>query len=73
VRETWQLELQNSKTIDVVVDVRRNFAGDWSLETTAERENVDANKIKFLVPLKAGQSRTFSYTLTTRLGTSARR
>ena len=73
IRETWQVEMQNSKSIDIVLDVRRNFSGDWSMSTAAQYEKVDANKVKFLVPLKLGQSRTFVYTLVTRYGTSATR
>jgi hypothetical protein len=32
-KETWEIEVQNSKEIDVVLDIRRNFAGDWTLRT----------------------------------------
>jgi hypothetical protein len=72
-RETWELEVQNSKDIDVVLDIRRNFSGDWTLSTQAKYENVDANKVKFVVPLKAREKQTFSYELTTRHGTNATR
>jgi len=71
--ETWQIELQNSKEIDVVLDIRRNFGGDWSLTTAANYEKLDANKIKFLLPLASAQKQTISYTLTTRHGTNATR
>ena len=71
-REAWQIELQNSKEIDVLLDIRRNFSGDWSLSTAANYEKLDANKIKFVLPLAQGQKQTISYTLTTRHGTSAR-
>ncbi len=72
-KETWQIELQNSKEIDVIVDIRRNFSGDWSVATSAKYEKVDANKVKLLVPLKPRQIQTLSYTVTTRNGTSATR
>ena len=72
-KETWQIEVQNSRQIAVVLDIRRNFGGDWALETAAMYEKVDATKIKFLVPLKPGEKQTLSYVLTTRHGTSARR
>ena len=72
-RETWEIEVQNSKDIDVVLDVRRNFNGDWSLTTDAGYEKVDANKVKFLLPLKPRASQTFTYELTTRYGTNANR
>jgi hypothetical protein len=72
-KETWEIELQNSKSIDALVDVRRNLAGDWAITTNQPYETVDANKIKFLVSLKPGERKTFTYTLTTRHGTSATR
>ena len=72
-KETWQIELQNSKEIDVVVDVRRNFNGDWEMETEDDFEKVDARKVKFVVPLKAGEKRRLSYEVTTRHGVNVRR
>jgi hypothetical protein len=73
IKETWQFELQNSKDIDITLDIRRNFAGDWTLKTDAKYENVDANKVKFVLPLKAREKKTFTYELTTRYGTAATR
>ncbi len=73
VRETWQVEVQNSKDIGVVLDVRRNFAGDWSLKTDAAYEKVDATKVKFILPLKAREKRQFSYETTTHFGLNVRR
>ena len=71
IKETWKLELQNSRDIAVTVDVRRNFIGDWTLTTPDTNEKVDANKVKFLVPLKAREKRELTYELLTRLGTNA--
>ena len=68
VREEWTIEVQNSKEIPVVVDVRRNFSGDWILATEAAYEKVDANKVKFVLPLKPGEKKTVPYKLTTRHG-----
>ncbi|HUR47276.1 MAG TPA: DUF4139 domain-containing protein [Candidatus Saccharimonadales bacterium] len=73
VKETWQIALQNSKDIDVVLDIRRNFPGDWSIETPDKYEKVDATKIKFLQPLAARTKQTITYQLTTRFGSSATR
>jgi len=73
IKETWQLEVQNSKEIEVVLDIRRNFAGDWSLATAATHQKMDANKVKFVVPLKPGEKQTFSYELTTRYGVNVTR
>jgi hypothetical protein len=72
-KETWEIEVQNSKDIDVVLDVRRNFGGDWSLTTEAGYEKVDANKVKFVLPLKPRAKQTFTYEVTTRQGTNANR
>ncbi len=73
LKETWQFELQNSKELEVVLDIRRNFGGDWSLATEAPHEKVDANKVKFIVPLKPREKQTFSYELTTRNGVNVTR
>ena len=70
---TVETELPAVTGTDVTVDVRRNFAGDWTLATTATNEKVDANKVKFVVPLKPREKREITYELTTRLGTNATR
>ena len=72
-REAWEIEVQNSKEIDVVLDVRRNFNGDWTLTSEASYEKVDANKVKFLLPLKPHAKQTFTYEVTTRHGANAAR
>jgi len=71
VKDTWQFEVQNSKDIPVVLDIRRNFAGDWSLTTAAKYEKVDARKVKYVMPLAASEKLTFTYEVITRHGTSA--
>jgi hypothetical protein len=73
IRESWEIEVQNSKEIDVILDIRRNFSGDWSLVTRAEYENVDATKVKFVLPLKPREKQKLAYELTTRCGTNATR
>jgi len=69
-KETWEFEVQNSKDIDIVLDIRRNFKGDWSLVTQAKYEKVDANKVKFVLPLKPHEKQKFTYELTVRHGTN---
>jgi hypothetical protein len=71
--ETWKIAVQNSKEIPVTVDVRRQFEGDWSLNTPASYEQVDARRAKFLLSLAPRGSEEFEYRLTTRHGTNARR
>ena len=72
-KETWQIEVQNSKDIDVMLDIRRNFQGDWEVKADAKYEKVDANKIKFVLPLKSREKQTFMYEVTTRYGTNVTR
>ena len=73
IKETWQIEARNSKEIEMMLDIRRNFTGDWSLATEAKYEKVDANKIKFVLPLKPREKGKFTYELTSRYGTNATR
>jgi hypothetical protein len=73
IRERWQLDVQNSKEIPVTLDVRRNFTGSWSLETKEEFEKVDADTIKFVRTLSAGDKKTMLYEVTTRYGAQIRR
>lgn len=68
IKERWEIEVRNSKDIDIVLDIRRNFEGDWSMTTETAYEKVDATKVKFNVPLKPRENRTLSYELTTRHG-----
>jgi hypothetical protein len=72
-KETWDIEVQNSKEIPVVVDLRRRFAGDWSLETRDIYTAIDAQRVKFVLPLAPRQRQSIEYLVTTRHGTNARR
>jgi hypothetical protein len=68
VKETWKIEVQNSKDVDVVLDIRRNFAGDWSLKSNVPHETMDGNKVKFVRPLKPRAKEEFTYEVTTSFG-----
>ncbi|MDB6035007.1 MAG: hypothetical protein JWM16_5345 [Verrucomicrobiales bacterium] len=70
ITESWQIEVQNSKDIEALVDIRRSFSGDWTIQTSSKYERVDANKVKFLLPLKAREKETFTYQMTTRFGSN---
>ena len=72
-KETWEIEVQNSKDIPVVVDIRRSFPGDWTLTTTQKYENVDKAKVKFILPLAARGKQKLTYELVTRNGTNVQR
>ncbi|HMJ89752.1 MAG TPA: DUF4139 domain-containing protein [Candidatus Acidoferrum sp.] len=69
-KQTWQFEVQNSKDIPVVLDIRRNFSGDWSLTTAAKYDKVDATKVKFVVPLKPREKQTLGYEVMMKHGTN---
>ena len=73
IKETWEFELQNSKDLDVVVDIRRRCPGDWDLQTATPFEKLDATKVKFLRPLQAREKQKFTYELTTRHGLNVTR
>ena len=72
-KTTWEIEVQNSNDIPAVLDIRRNFSGDWTLTTTANYDKLDANKVKFVVPLAPRAKQKFTYELVTRNGTNATR
>jgi hypothetical protein len=73
IKETWEVEVQNSKEINVTLDIRRNFSGDWTINTQAPYESVDASKVKFIVPLQPREKKNLTYELTTRYGTNVTR
>jgi hypothetical protein len=69
--ETWEIQMHNCRDIPVVADIRRNFTGQWTLQTDAPHEKVDATKVKFVRPLQPREKQSFTYTLTTVQDTSA--
>jgi hypothetical protein len=71
IKETWRVEVQNSKEIDVVLDIRRNFGGDWTLKSATPNETVDGNKVKFVLPLKPRAKQQFTYEVTMNFGANA--
>ena len=56
-----------------VLDMRRNFSGDWSVKTETGYEKIDAHKVKFVLALKPHEKQEFSYQVTTKFGTNAGR
>ncbi len=73
VRERWEIELRNSRDIDVVVDFRRSCKGDWSLSTSMDFEKMNARKVKFVTPVKPREGRTITYDLVVNHGNNAKR
>lgn len=72
-KQVWEIEIQSSKEIPVVLDIRRTFKGDWSLSTTMPYVKMDATKVKFVLSLSPREKRRLTYELVTRHGASATR
>jgi hypothetical protein len=71
--QDWRIDTQNSKEINITLDIRRNFPGDWTLATAAPFEKVDATKVKFLFDLKPREKRSIEYELVIQHGANAKR
>jgi hypothetical protein len=71
IKETWQVAVQNSKDIDVELDIRRNFDGDWSMDSATKFAKLDAHKVHCGLLLKPHEKQAVAYELTTRYGTNA--
>ena len=56
-----------------ILDIRRTFPGDWTLNTETKYQQVDKQKVKFVLPLKPGEKQTLSYEVTTRYGINVTR
>ncbi|RYG24228.1 hypothetical protein EON82_11470 [bacterium] len=67
VRESFSIEVRNRKDVPETVEILERYWGDWKV-TAKNMEFVkeDANSIRFSVPLKAGESKTVTYTAETR-------
>jgi hypothetical protein len=70
----WQIELRNTRTIPVEVEVMRDFATpNWDItvdEPARGYEKYDATHAKFTVKLGAGERLTFMYNVRTYHGTN---
>jgi hypothetical protein len=73
IKETWEVEVQNSKEIPVTVDYRKSFQGDWTLTSQQAHEKMDATKVKFVLPLKPFEKKSFTLEVVTKHGTNKTR
>ena len=65
-RETYEIKLRNHKDTDVIVTVIENTPGwrEWHVvESSLEFKKVNAYKIEFQVPVKAGGENSVVYTI----------
>ncbi len=66
-RETFSIELRNRKEVPQTVEVIERPWGDWKVtERSGPFTKLDANSIRFDVPLAAGETRKVTYTVETR-------
>ena len=67
VRETFEVELRNRKDTPETVHVLERHYGDWRVVSKSmDFDKLDAITMKFLVPLKAGETKKVTYTVETR-------
>jgi hypothetical protein len=60
----FQIELRNRKESDITVVVEKRLHGYWEvLNSDIEYTKEDAYTIQFRVPVKAGETRTFDFTV----------
>ncbi|MFN3346580.1 MAG: hypothetical protein ACK42E_02035 [Candidatus Bipolaricaulaceae bacterium] len=63
-RETWRITLRSAKKEDVEVEVIETLYGYWRiLRSTLPYEVLDAQRIKFLVPVAGGSTTILEYTV----------
>ncbi|MEN3009512.1 MAG: hypothetical protein ABDI20_00765 [Candidatus Bipolaricaulaceae bacterium] len=63
-RETWRIVLRSAKAEDVVVEVVESLPGYWRiLSSTAPHEVLDAQRVKFAVPVPKGGEAVLEYTV----------
>ncbi|MBX3459060.1 MAG: DUF4139 domain-containing protein [Planctomycetes bacterium] len=70
--DTYELELRNFRDREVEVEVHQAFGGDFDFSGEGW-ERHDAQTHKWKLTLKAAETRKASYSVTTRMGTNARK
>jgi hypothetical protein len=67
VQETFEIEVRNRKDVPDSVDVIERAYGDWKvLNENIAHEKMDSNTFKFVVNLKANESKKVVYTVQTK-------
>lgn len=65
--ETFEIEVRNRKDVSDTVHVLERHWGDWNVTAKSmDFVKADANTMDFTVDLKAGESKTITYTVVTR-------
>ena len=71
--ESWKLEVINSRADAIVIEIDRDFAGDFSLKGVASNEMYDIDTARFRRELAARTRTEIAYDVTTRTGSRAKR
>ena len=67
VRESFSIEIRNRKDAPETVEVLERHWGDWSVKEKSQAfAKEDAHTLRFVVPLRAGETRKVTYTVETR-------
>jgi hypothetical protein len=66
--EEWKIEMRNSKSVDVPLEITRHFQGDWEIKSQENFERKDKNTIQYKVVVPALATRVIQYTVTTHHG-----
>ncbi|MBW8017662.1 MAG: DUF4139 domain-containing protein [Planctomycetes bacterium] len=62
--KTMKLQIKNTRSIPVKIEIKRNFPQYWEIETEEKYEKIDKDTIKFTMTLKPRTEKTFEYELT---------
>ncbi len=63
-KEEYQVELRNHKDEDITVEVTKRLGRDWEItESSQDYEKKDAFTVKFIVEVKANQSKVITFTV----------
>ncbi|MBW8017663.1 MAG: DUF4139 domain-containing protein [Planctomycetes bacterium] len=62
--KTMKLQVKNTRSIPVKIEIKRNFPQYWEIETEEKYEKIDKDTIKFTMTLEPETEKTFNYELT---------
>jgi hypothetical protein len=65
--------VKNTKDLAIQFEIERTIGGDWELDCEHAYDKLDENNIRFVMQLKPGEERTFTYTVTHHHGKNSRR
>jgi hypothetical protein len=66
---SFRIEITNSKTTDITLEVKQAFDGVWSITSPQEYEKKSATEVEWRLKVPAGQKAVIEYVLTQKFGT----